>query len=149
MACTQGHRRGFTLLELVVVVLIVGLATTIVVKSMSRALNASRASSLGQVVGADLERAFMLAALQRRPVRVRWDASGMNYTITDRRTNTVLLTRRIGSATDIGIASVTFSTTPVDIFPGGTASSMLRITLTAGSSSHVVTMTRSGLVLVN
>ena len=140
--------RGFTLIEMIVVIAMIGLVMMMGYRSMSGALRASRARQAGQIVAADLEQAFTLAALQRRPVRIQWDAGAMTYTLRDRRTGAALLTRRIGTG-DIGVGAASFSSNPVDVFPGGIASSQLRITLTSGASSHVVTMTRAGLVVVN
>lgn len=140
--------RGFSMLELAIVLAIVGLVAAMAMPSFSRSLRGGRAASASLVVQSDLELAFSYAARQRRPVRITWNSGTMTYTVADRRSGTVFVTRRLGSNGDYTLSSVTFSSSPVDVFPGGMASGSLTITLTGGSSVKTVSMTRAGLVRV-
>lgn len=142
----QTASRGYTMIELALVISIAGLIAAIALPTFARGLRGSRASAAATVVQADLELAFSYAARQRRPVRVNWNAASMTYTVADRSTGTVFVTRRLGSTGDYTLSEVSFSANPVDIFPGGVASGALTITLTGGSSTRTVMMTRAGLV---
>lgn len=143
------RRRGFTLIEMLIVVVVGGLLLSTALPAFSRQLAASRSSQVGSVVGADLELAFSYAAKQRRPVRIAYTSQTMTYTIADRSTGTVFITRPLGAGSEWGLSAVTFSASPVDVFPGGIASGSLAVTLASGASTHTVRMTRAGLVRVN
>lgn len=142
----QTASRGYTMIELALVISIIGLVAAVTLPTFAKGLRGSRASAAANVVQADLELAFSYAARQRKPVRVNWNSSSMTYTVADRSTGTVFVTRRLGSTSDYSLSAVTFSANPVDIFPGGIASGALTITLTGGTSTRTVMMTRAGLV---
>jgi prepilin-type N-terminal cleavage/methylation domain-containing protein len=141
--------RGFTMLELIIVITIVGLLVAMAVPAFSRSLLTNRTVNASTVVQGDIELAFAYAARQRRPVRIAWSSSTMTYTISDRRNGTTFVRRSLGSGSEFTLSSVTFSASPVDIYPGGIASGALTVTLTGGSTSVTVTMTRAGLVRVS
>ncbi len=143
------RQRGFTLIEILIVVVIGGLMLSMALPAFSRQLAASRSSQVGSVVASDLELAFSYAAKQRLPVRIAYNTSTMTYTVADRSSGTVFITRPLGAGTEWGLTAAAFSSTPVDVFPGGIASGSLTVTLTSGASSHTVSMTRAGLVRVN
>lgn len=138
-------RRGFTLIEIVVVIVVIGLILRFALPGVSRSLRVGRVNQAAQVLSGDLDRAFSTAARQRKPVRVAWNNSAMQYTLADRASGTVLLTRPLGKA---GGTTVNFSASPLDIFPGGFASSALTVTVTEGDYTRHIQMTRAGLTLV-
>jgi len=147
----RSHARslGFTLIELVVVIVIMGLIVRAVAPNFSRTLRVARVNRASQVLSGDLERAFALAARQRKPVRITWDNGAMQYTVKDRLSGTVLMTRGLGTANSaFNVLVVTFSSSPFDIYPSGLASSALTVTLTELDYSRRVQMTRAGLTLV-
>jgi prepilin-type N-terminal cleavage/methylation domain-containing protein len=142
-------RRGFTLIETILVIVIIGLILRTALPSFSRVLRVGRVNRAAQVVSADLDRAFATAARQRKPVRITWVNASMQYTLTDRATGKVLLTQGIGvTNSSFDVLQVTFSVSPLDVFPGGFASSALTVTLTELDYTRHVTMTRAGLSLV-
>jgi prepilin-type N-terminal cleavage/methylation domain-containing protein len=145
----KAPRPGYSLLELVIVLSVAGLLVSIALPSLSRGLRTSRAVSASRVIQGDLELAFTYAARQRRPISIAWSSGTMSYTITDRRSGTVYLTRSLGSGSDFTLTNVTFSTTPVFVYPGGVASGPLTVTITEGGSTHTIVMTRAGLVRVS
>ena len=138
-------RRGFTLIETIIAIVIIGIILRAGLPAFSRTLRVGRVNSAAQVVAGDMDRAFATAARQRKPVRITWNNSAMQYTLTNRTSGTVLLTRPLGTA---GATSVTFSVSPLDIFPGGFASAALTVTLAEQDYTRHVRMTRAGLTLV-
>lgn len=138
-------RRGFTLIEAIVVIVVIGLILRFAFPGFSRTLRVGRVNRAAQVLAADLDRAFATAARQRKPVRLEWNGSAMQYTLADRSSGTVLLTRPLGTA---GATSVTFSVSPLDVFPAGFSSSALTVTVTESDYTRHIQMTRAGLTLV-
>ncbi len=142
-------RRGFTLIEIVIVIVVIGLILRFGLPSFSRTIRVGRVNRAAQVLASDLDRAFATAARVRHPVVFTWNNSAMQYTLTDRKTGTVLLTRGVGVAnSSFDVLQVTFSNSPFSIFPGGFASSALTVTMTAQDYTRHVQMTRAGLTLV-
>jgi hypothetical protein len=71
-----------------------------------------------------------------------------SFTVADRATGAVILRRELGSNTEWKVASLTFSNATVDVFPAGTTSGALTVTLTEGGYSRQVRLTRAGLTQV-
>jgi len=128
------ERAGFTLIELIIVVLIFSIVTT--------------AALPAAVVGHDLAVAVSSAARQRKPIRIARGGDRQSMTVAERASGTVLDTRWLGSDTPYGLDSVSFSATPVDLFPSGVTSSPLTVTVWARGYSRQVTMSRAGWVRV-
>jgi hypothetical protein len=96
-----------------------------------------------------LESAFAIAARNRRPIRITWSSTTMQLAVTDR-AGTVFY-RRTGLGQDpYGLTSsnVTFSKSPIEIYPNGLANSPLTITLTRDNVKKKVVMSRGGMVQI-
>jgi len=142
------ERAGFTLIELIIVVLIFSIVTTAALPAVSRITTHSRVNQAAAVVGHDLAVAVSSAARQRKPIRIARGGDGQSMTVAERASGTVLDTRWLGSDTPYGLDSVSFSATPVDLFPSGVTSSPLTVTVWARGYSRQVTMSRAGWVRV-
>jgi hypothetical protein len=108
------------------------------------ALQRSQVNRATATVAADLESAFSMAARQRRPIRITC-CTAAGYTVADRAGGTVRLQR---SLTDFGVTTLTFSASPVDIFPSGVASSADTVTIGAAGYTRQIVMTSAGLVRI-
>jgi len=139
-------RAGFTITELLIVILIFATLSIVSWPQVSRILTHGRVNQAAGAVSHDLSVAVSAASRQRRPVRITLDPGKQSFTITDRASGTVLTQRSLGRDTEFGIDSVTFSATPVDLFPYGITSSALTVTLWARGYSRQVTMSRGGWV---
>jgi type II secretion system protein H len=139
---------GFTLLELLIVIALFGLATAMTFPTVSRITTHSRVNQAAMVVAQDLSQAGSAAARQRKPIRIVRGSDRRSIVVTDRATGTALSTRTLGIADVYAVDSVSLSATPVDLFPNGFASSALTVTLWAGGYSRRVTMSRAGWVRV-
>jgi hypothetical protein len=110
-------------------------------------MNQQRLVRAASVIRTNVEAAFAIAARNRKPVRMTWDATNMQFDITDRAGTTVF--RRANLRQDpygLPANSVTFSSSPVEIYPNGLASSALTITISANNASRTISVTRAGMV---
>jgi type II secretory pathway pseudopilin PulG len=142
----QCKRLGFTMIEAVIVIAALGLITATALPKIGRQIRAYRLGRAAFVVAGDLENAFSIAGRERKPVRL--SLSGGTYTVADRSGGTVRLTRNLTGDPEYAVATVTFSTSPLDIFPTGVASAADTVTITNGPVSRQVTLTQAGQVRV-
>ena len=126
------------------VIAVVGLLSLIAQQQVSGTIRRSQVNRATAAVAADLESAFTMAARQRRPIRISCCTNG-SYTFADRTGGTVRLQR---SLLDYGVTTLTFSTSPVDIFPSGVATSADTVTIGAGGYTRRIVMTSAGLVRI-
>jgi prepilin-type N-terminal cleavage/methylation domain-containing protein len=141
-------RRGFTLPEMLIVIVIVALVLAMAFPSASRHLRRGRINQAAGIVAGDLENAVSYAARQRKPVRIALVSGTKSFTVTDRATGTVLRRRELGSNTEWKVATLTFSPATVDVFPAGITSLPLTVSIGDGTYTRQVRLTRAGFVQV-
>lgn len=144
-------RAGFTLAELMAVIIILGILATLASPKVYRTVTRSKVNQAAGVVAADLEQAVSLAARQRRPVQLSLESAG-TYTLRDRATSpgdSLRLRRRLNMAGDGGVEVMTFSRTPVQIFPNGTTDGQLTVTVSGAGQSRTILLSPSGQVRIN
>ena len=139
---------GFSLLELVIVLGLMGMATAITFPTISRITTHSRVNQAAMVVAQDLSLASSAAARERKPIRIARGADRASITLSERAGGKLLSTRWLGRGDAYGLDSIAFSVSPVDLFPSGMTSSALSVMLWSGTYSRQVTMSRAGWVRV-
>jgi prepilin-type N-terminal cleavage/methylation domain-containing protein len=143
-------RGGFTLMELLVVIVIGGILIAVTMPRFSTGLAQTRLQNAVTALSADLRMAHSMAERQRAPVSIAVDAVGKVVRVQDTRVSTTIYsTRYLGGENGFGISSMSSSATSVVIYPNGLASGDLTITLHAGGKKRKVRMTRAGLVRVS
>lgn len=152
----QYRRAGFTLLELVMVMVIASLTLAIAVRGLAGAQNRIRLDRAAAVLSDDIQSAFALVGRDRKPVRVVYDATNVRFILTDRSGTNIFRIRTLGQDSEYKMtgSTIAVSDTAFEIYPPGLAESALTITLKKGvgssdSVTRILTISRAGLVSVN
>jgi type II secretion system protein H len=132
-------QRGFTLVELMVLIGIIGLLAAIGVPTFNGYLRANEIDATGDRLASDLALARATAVSQGRIIRFTSDDSG--YTITDPGDGRTLRDREFGGSIEL----VTPET--VDFFPWGAADTVL-LTLSDGHEQREVRVLPTGMAEV-
>lgn len=135
------------MVELALAFTIIAILTAMMIPKIGRTMQATRVNRVTAIVAADLEQAFTLAGRFRRPMRLS-STGTQSYTIADRNGGTVRLSRTLAADADLGTLTLTFSATPVDIFPSGVASAADTVRITSGISTRAAVMTTAGQVRI-
>lgn len=141
-------RLGFTMVEMAFTFAVIGLMTLLMMPRIGRFRQSSQTRQAAATVAGDLERAFTLAARYRKPMRLSCVCLSGTYMVADRTGGTVRLSRDLRNGGDLGNMTLTFSATPIDIFPSGVSSLPDTIRITAGGSTRTVVMTTAGQVRI-
>ncbi len=145
----RSDARGFSLLEMLVVLVVMGLLTGMGYWLMVPALERAKVRRVVAVIAGDLQYAQVLAARHREPVVVIVNPSLKMYLIRDRGGTTVYRERFVGEDTDYGVQAL--SVTPsgsVEIFPNGVALATTTFTATIKDYDRQVKITRAGQVRI-
>lgn len=140
-------RHGFSVIELIVVVGIMGVIAGIMGPAMSRIIRHNSVNRAATVIVADLQNAFAVAARQREPVRISADAPTRSYQFVDRRTGNVLRIRSFyGETSEYRLSSLVFTPATIDVFPSGVSSVPVTVDLANGDYSRRITASTAGFI---
>ena len=143
------QRRGFSLIELLVVVVIMGVVGLMSLGRIHTLMVQTRIQRAATTVQNNIETAFATAGRNRKPVRIAWDSASAKLDITDRNGTTHYRQTSLGiDPYGLGPGAVTFSRSPVEIYPGGLANDTLLITFRVENITKHVRMSRAGLVQI-
>lgn len=143
-----GARRGYTLVEILMVVIIFGVLTTIAILNLGPALQHARVRGAANELATDLQYAQLLAVRERTPMLLTVDASTRSYEITDRQQDTVYRTREFGDSSDYLLDELSASPSAVELFPNGVAGTNATFTLGINGFRRQVSLTRAGQIRI-
>ncbi len=150
-ALSSGTRRrslpaGFSMLEMLLVLIVIGLLVAISIPKMGRVMRHERVNRAAQVVVADLQNGFAMAGRQRAPVRLTFTAATKTYVFSDRATGTVFQTRVMDNRSEYALSTLSASPSSIDVLPNGIGSVSLIVTIAQGDYSRTVTASSAGFV---
>jgi prepilin-type N-terminal cleavage/methylation domain-containing protein len=146
----MASRRGLTLVELLLVVVVLGILTVMIAPVISRVTTRARVNEATGVVAADLEQTVGLAGRLRKPMTLSLEGTG-RYVVKDRATSpadTVRLRRNLAYSADQGVNSLTLEPSTITIFPNGLVSAALTVTIASNGYSRQITLSPAGQVRV-
>ena len=133
------ERRGFTLTEIMVVILVVGLLAGMAAPPMFRFVASNRLQTMSDRLAADLQYARQMAVSSNTVVRFASDAEG--WTVTNTATGDVVRERELKHGLDIG------GEAEADFFPWGMAEARV-FNVNNSAGNIVVTLLPTGMVEV-
>jgi type II secretion system protein H len=143
------RRSGFSLIELMVVLVIVGITSSITAGKIQQLMVQNRIQRAATSVQYDMEAAFAIAVRNRRPMRISWNSATQQMAVTDRAGTTVFRhTNLTMGSYGLRSSGVSFSASPIEVYPDGLASDTLTITISSTSLTKTVRMSRAGMVLI-
>lgn len=144
------NRRGFTVLELIAVVVILGIMASVAGPAMSKIVRHNRVNRATTIVVADLQNAFATAGRSRMPVLIEADSTTRSYQFVDRRTGTVLRIRTFyGDTSEFRLSQLAFNPQTVSVFPSGISSAPITVNLANGDYSKQITASTAGFIRVS
>jgi prepilin-type N-terminal cleavage/methylation domain-containing protein len=142
-------RRGYSLLELLIVMMVMGVMTRLSMGKVHALMSQQRVVYAATAIQNDLEAAFQIAARNRKPVQIQWTAATQQFAVTDRSGTMYYRKTNLGKqAYGFSDTAVTVSQSPLQVFPNGLAASDLLITLKLNGVMKKLHMTRTGLVQI-
>lgn len=146
----RSHRPGFSMLELLVVLVITGVVTGLSMSRFTSYLAHERVAKAAVGIANDLRQAFAIPGSVRRPVRIWCDTTSMQMIITDRGQTTTYRKTAFGSRYNLKSTNVTYypSSAWLEVYPNGFASDTMVITLTSNGYTKSVKVSKGGMVQV-
>jgi type IV fimbrial biogenesis protein FimT len=142
-------RFGFSIIELIAIVSILGIMASVAGPAMSRIVRHQRVNRATTLIAADLQNAFATAARQRQPVRIQADNVNRSYIFVDRLTGATLRMRSFyGDTSEYKLSTLTFTPATIDVFPDGISSARLTVDLANGDYSKQITASSAGFVRI-
>ncbi|MGH7444878.1 MAG: pilus assembly FimT family protein [Longimicrobiales bacterium] len=151
MARCRSHSRagGFTLLEVLIVMVIASIAVMMAAPSIGSSVRQSHAQQAAATIAQDIQRALSTASRTHRPVVVEINTDSMVYRLVDRVDGTVYATQHLAPGrSEFALTSITTTATRWDLLPNGTAAGAYQMTIQAGDNRRRIILTRAGLVRV-
>ena len=142
-------RQGFTLLEMLVVVVIAAIVIGTAMPMMGRMMASNDVQRSASVVAAQLQQAHSLAARRRVPVRLVVDTTNQRIRIRNfSGTDTTLAEARFGKNGEYPLQSMGSTLSELIVYPNGLAASAITITVRAETKTRRISMTRAGQIRV-
>lgn len=146
-------RKGFTLVELLIVLALIGIVASIAIRSVGDTIRRDRVQKAAAIVSTDLEQAFAIAARQRTPVRLLFDSARKTFALAARADTTFKYRTRQFATGDLALDYISVSNAALDVLPSGLSADTLNLRIGIYSRNgsrydRTIRMTRGGLVRI-
>jgi prepilin-type N-terminal cleavage/methylation domain-containing protein len=139
-------RRAFTVLEMVVTLMIVGVTMAVSIPKISAIQTQNKVHRAANVLQQEVQQAFAIAGRNRQPTKFLWKSDSLQVRITNRLETTVYRKTGMGKGTFNFVATeLTIYPTTLTVFPNGMASDTLYMKVTKGAYSRTVRVSKSGM----
>lgn len=146
------RRSGFTLLELMLVIIMIGLVSLVSFRRVGAMTTQWRVNRAAQAYGEELQSAFAIVGRDRRPVRITIDRTNMELLITNRDASVIYRRRNFGfaSAYKLDSADISIESTKrsLEVYPPGLAADSMQVEITRQGKYRRIRMLRGGLVQI-
>ena len=142
------HDRGYTIIELLIVMAVMAILTGIAYIKVAPALGRARVRNAANVLAIDLQYAQLLAARFGEPMVLTVNTSTLEYQIGDRDADTVFRTRRFGTPGDYELGQFTAAPATLELFPTSIVGQSATYTLGIAGFSRQITMSVAGQIRV-
>ena len=141
-------RRGFTLIEVLVSVGLIGIALYISVPRFARLRDQSRVQRAAQTMQAEVQQAFAIAGRNRVPIKLTWNSSALQLQVTNLAESAIYRRAGVGVGSGFGLNASNVSVTPpsLTVFPNGLANDSLVIVVSRSGYTATVRVARSGML---
>lgn len=145
----EGRAGGFTLLEVLIVMVIASIAVMMAAPSIGSSVRQTHAQQAAATIAQDMQRALSTASRTHRPVVVEINTDSLVYHLVDRVDGTVYATQHMASGrSEFALTSMSTNATRWNMLPNGTAAGAYQMTIRAGDNQRRIIVTRAGLVRV-
>lgn len=145
-------RRGFTMMELALTLVVVAILTTMAIARIGTTISRSKVDRAASVVAADLENAFSTGGRLRQPLVFQCDCPNKTYRLNDQLNGGALrFQRNFGPDSPFSLDSIVLAPATMTILPPGrvAATSLpFLVTLYSGDKVRQVSMTSAGFVRI-
>jgi prepilin-type N-terminal cleavage/methylation domain-containing protein len=147
-------RRGFTMIELLIVLGMMGILITVSMGRTSRMITSYRVNSAAQAMASELHTAFAIVGRNRKPLILSFDKTKLQLRLVNRAGTDTFRLRAFGPTSEYRLKSADVSVVPVaypvtlEIYPPGLASDSLSVIISTNGTARRVRMLRGGLVQI-
>ena len=156
MAASAGRsstRQGFTLVELLIVLALVGIVASIAIRSVGDTIRRDRVQKSVAILATDIEQAFAIAGRQRTPVRLLFDSARKTFSVASRADTTFKYRTRQFATGEFALDYLSVNNTGLDVMPSGLSTDTLNLRIgiysrNGSTYDRTLRMTRGGLVRI-
>src|SRR5688572_18004915 len=138
LARRGAKRRGFSLVELLVVIMIVAVAMATTLPRVGAVTNQTKVQRANQALQQDVQQAWALAARNRAPIVLKLVTSSMQLQITNLTGTTIYKRTSYGTGGSYGLTSseLTMAPATITVFPNGLANDTVGFAVARSSYSR-------------
>ncbi len=148
MPARAGARQGYTVIELLIVMVIIAVLAGFAYVKMGPALQRGRVRGAASVLAGVLQYAQVLAARNREPIVISVNTATLSYQVADRSGTQVFRTRNLGANGEYGLDEVSATPATLEVFPNAIAAQSATYVLGLNGYRRQVTFSRAGQIRV-